>query len=85
MTNGCLLLDKRANDIKLHHLLNLLRLLFVSEERNVNNIKLYNNWQHYINREYKLQSNQKEFDSRILNSNIDIQVTHDLIYNDLHI
>ena len=68
-------------------LLNLLRWPFSSKQRNENNVKLYNNWQHYINREYKLQSNQKEFDSRILNSNIDIQVTHDpydLHHNDLH-
>ena len=56
---------------------NLLRWPFCSEERNVNRIKLYNNWHHYMNHEYKLQSNQKQFDSRILNSNIDIQVTHD--------
>ena len=68
-------------------LLNLLRWTFSSKERHENNVKLYDNWQHYINREYKSQSKQKEFDSEILNSNIDIQVTHDaydLYHSDLH-
>lgn len=57
-------------------LMNLLRWPNLEHNRR-NNLKLYSNWQYNINYEYKIQSKQRAFDSKILNSNVDIQITHD--------
>jgi len=62
-------------------LMNLLRWPNLEHQRR-NNLKLYSNWQYNINYEYKIQSKQRTFDSKVLNSNVDIQVTHDPF--DLH-
>ena len=52
-----------------------------------NGLLMYSQWQYNIEYEYKLQKKMKIFDSTILNSNVDIQITHDpfeVKYNDMH-
>lgn len=67
-------------------LMDLMRWKKLSRNRR-NGLKMHYQWQSNIEREYKLQKKDRIFDSAILNSNIDIQITHDpfeVKYNEIH-
>ena len=55
----------------------LLRWHNLAKDRRDKNVYLYRDWEKYLKQEYEILENNRKFHSSILNSNIDILITHD--------